>query len=865
MDNSQFYSKTNQYRQIFKRRWLPALVTFVTVSTWGIVSTAIKPDLYEAEVKLKLPKTNAMTSIAEPSSELELLSTAPENSSSIKAEAQIIQSAPIIQKTIEQLRLKNSAGKALTVEDFRERLNVTEIPTTELLRITYQNVDPQLAKVTVATLIDRYLENKVTTDKIEVREAKTSLKKQISQAQKELLADERAIAELKTNRQILSPQKEVARLLNSLENIENRLIDAKSQLSNIDSQSQYIEDQLQMDARQALNATTISQSSIVQNIVTRLQELETQLETEQARFNNNHPSIIDLQAKISRQESLLAEQIKNVTGADFFLSKDDPQLAQTKQELAVELITLQSSSVGLTQEIAYLTETKKALKQQIGNFPEIEQQLNRLERELATSQKTYELLENQSSLLAIASLDREPVRVISHATIPDTPISNRSIGYTMAIAFGLLCGTIVIYLLEAKDRSLKTVEKAKQLFGYNWLGIIPSFETTPKFTNFLEAARGQNNLKNKPLAIAPIAIKEQPDSSVSESYRMLQSNLRFLKSDRQTQTIVITSSVSQEGKSTVAANLAGAMAQVGHKVLLVDADFHSPTQHSIWNTYSDSGLSELLTENLDSRLIAEQVMKNLSVIGAGKISSSPATLLDSHKMKDLMYHWTKNYDFVIIDSPALETAADAPILSRIADGVLFVVKPDRINRSQANFAKETLQRSGINVLGLVFNDINPKIDASSHYYRSVEEKGDTSLDRQLTSEPEELWESICRIAQESPQLRLSSVTAPEQLLEVPIDCLEETLARLQKELEKLTSFVKEQEDELIVKRQIVKKLERQVNIAPIPDRFALERELAEEQEKKQMLDRTLVGQRSNLARKREIMRQYQEMLAIEPK
>ena len=796
----------------------------------------------------------------------------------------------------------------------------------------------------------------------------------------------------------MSSQQEVSQLLNSLENIENRIIDAKSQLSNINSQSQYIKEQLKIDPQQALNTTTISQSPIVQQTVNQLKELELQLQ--QNRFGKNHPSIIDLKQKIGKQKQLLAEQIKKITGSSFLLSEDNPQLAQTKQELAVELIKLESSSVGLTQEIAYLTEIEENLREKAIAFPTIEQQLNQLERQLTVSQKTYELLENQLSILEVtANQNIDKIRVISNATVPDAPVSTRSVGYILAIALGMLCAAVVVYFLEARDRSLRTVEKAKQLFGYNWLGIIPSFEPTPGLTNRLEAARkndrergsqsgsirttgcgihpvsraemgGRHQLRRKPPqtspcqetspreassskqdltddtrrdagqfplpavwgnprrralpivrkrrksasdvaykrlgfpeatatpqdvypplrgarkcpprqsrrasqrdrdvdlkklepAIASLVVKEQPGSSVSESYRMLQSNLRFLNSERQTQTIVITSSISQEGKSTVAANLAGAMAQVGHQVLLVDADLHAPTQHLICNTYSDCGLSELLSEDLDPRLITEQVMKNLSVVSSGKIPLSPATLLDSIQMKDLMYYWARNYDFVIIDSPSLDTAADAPILGRMADGVLLVVKPDRINRAQANFAKEILQREGINVLGLVFNDINPKVDASGHYYHPLEDKRNALLNRQSASEPEELWDTVCRIAQESHELRLTSVTDAHQLLEAPIAQLEDTIDRLQKDLEKLTAFVTEQEDELFVKRQIVRKLQRKVNLAPIPERFSLEQELAEERENKQMLDRTIVGQRRNLARKKEILSQYKEMLAIE--
>lgn len=445
------------------------------------------------------------------------------------------------------------------------------------------------------------------------------------------------------------------------------------------------------------------------------------------------------------------------------------------------------------------------------------------------------------------------VRVISYATTPNTPVSSSSLGYLSTISLGLISAAGVVYLLEARDSYLRTIKEAKQLFGYNWLGIIPSFNKTE-----LSAIAESDNCSTPPLIV-----RDDPGSSVSESYRMLQSNLRSLNSDRQIQTIVVTSSVSGEGKSTVAANLAGAMAQVGHKVLLVDADLHSPVQKNIWDTEGDYGLSDLLADNLDYRLATETAMNNLSIISSGTISQSPGNLLDSYRMKDLMHYWSRVYDFVIIDSPSLDKAADAPILGRMADGVLLVVKPEEINRSQAEFAKETLEHSGQNVLGIVFNNINPKVDAGGHYYHSLEKEHDVLPQAQLSSgSEEEFWATIIGVSQKSPKLQLSSTINPQQLLDIPVDRLEDTINHLEQDLAELTALVQEQEDELLMKSQIVRKLRRKVKLASIPERFSLEEELAQEQEIKQMLEKTLRGQRCNLARKRQIICQYQEIIQV---
>jgi polysaccharide biosynthesis transport protein len=854
MENSQSLFKTDRYWHIFKRRWIPAVAVFLIISTWGIISTAIKADTYEAEGKLKFQKNSASSSLTNISREQGILSSVTENSNPISTEAEVIQSTPIIEKTIKVLNLKNRRGNSLKVRDFRQKLNVSVIADADILSITYRDSNPQIAKEVVNNLIPNYLESNFKANQAEVLEVKKFLEKQIPEVKQELLNTENSIKEIKTKNKILAPSEEATKLATSLSDLDNRLTEVRGELSNLSSQSDYIKKQLNMNAQQALNATNISQSPAVQQVVIKIKELELQLNQDKTRFTDNNPKIIDLQEKIRLQKQLLANQISSVVG--YQQQPHNLQFSKIQEALAVELIKLESSSVGLSQQVAYLTKIEQDLQKKAANLPEIEQQLTQLERQLKVSQKTYELLKNQLSLIEVAANQNiNNVRVIAYATVPDAPVSSRSVGYIAALALGLISASAIVYFLEARDRSLKTVKEAKQIFGYNWLGLIPAFE------------RSQSQLatlaESNPLILPPLIVRDEPNSSVSESYRMLQSNLRSLSGDRQVQTIVVTSSVSGEGKSTVAANLAGAMAQVGHKVLLVDANLHSPVQQSIWNTYSDYGLSNLLAENLDSQLATEVVMKNLSVIASGTTPLSPGNLLDSYRMKDLMHYWSRIYDFVIIDSPSLDRAADAPILGRMADGILLVVKPEEINHSQANFTKETLEASGQNILGIVFNNINPKVDVNNCYYRPFKEQHNVLPQAESSSQNnEEFWDTILRLAQESPKQKLNSTSTIDlqQLGETPVEQLEETIDCLQQDLAKFTTLVKEQEDELFLKKQVVRKLQRKIALASGPERLILETELTQEQEHKQLLDETLIGQRRNLAKKSHILRQYQEIL-----
>jgi capsular exopolysaccharide synthesis family protein len=344
---------------------------------------------------------------------------------------------------------------------------------------------------------------------------------------------------------------------------------------------------------------------------------------------------------------------------------------------------------------------------------------------------------------------------------------------------------------------------------------------------------------------------------------MLQSNIKFLNSGRSVNSIVITSSTAQEGKSAVAANLAASMAQVGNKVLLVDADLHHPMQHNIWDTHNDRGLSNVVAEQLDPRMVVEEVLPNVDLITAGTTIPSSATLLDSPRMRMLIDYWSETYDYVIIDTPSLDLTADAPIMGRIVDGVLLVVKPGSVDRAQASFTKEILDQSGLNMLGIVFNGVASQFDSRSYSLPPIQEPNFAQPLNKLSGnsdQGDELWDAISLLAKESKKGRLASNLDDSELRQAPLEKLEKMVFHLQQDLSDLTKLVKEQEDELSTQRHKVKKLQRQATIASENELLQIENQLNQEQERKNMLDETLVGQRRNLEKRRAMLHQYQQVL-----
>jgi capsular exopolysaccharide synthesis family protein len=202
---------------------------------------------------------------------------------------------------------------------------------------------------------------------------------------------------------------------------------------------------------------------------------------------------------------------------------------------------------------------------------------------------------------------------------------------------------------------------------------------------------------------------------------MLRANLNFMSADKELKVIVVTSSVPKEGKSTVAANLATAMAQMDRQVLLIDGDLHSPVQHKIWDLMNNQGLSNLIIKEEEITATIKKVMPNLDILTSGIVPPSPASLLDSQRMATLMANFSDKYDYVIVDTPALNVAADAVTLGQMADGVLLVVRPGIVDSVNATFARELLAKSGQNVLGQVVNGVIVKNEPHSYYYFQKED------------------------------------------------------------------------------------------------------------------------------------------------
>jgi capsular exopolysaccharide synthesis family protein len=312
------------------------------------------------------------------------------------------------------------------------------------------------------------------------------------------------------------------------------------------------------------------------------------------------------------------------------------------------------------------------------------------------------LLSSYSNIGLAEANSGATVTVVSPATRPSVPILPQTVRNTLlAAAVGAMLGVGLAFLIEYLDDTVKTPEDL-QLASLSVVGIVQRVNHHDKS------------------GTPQVFTLSQSRSLAAEAYRTLRTNLQFSSLDRPLRSLVVTSAVATEGKTTTAANLAVVMAQAGKRVVLVDADLRRPSAHKVFGLSNGTGLTIALVEEPSALngYLQETEIENLRVLSAGPVPPNPQELLGSQRMEELLDKLEEVADVVVLDTPPTLVVADANVLAARADGVLLIVNTGHTRRAAVQRAAEGLRQVGANLLGGVLNMVDTGGGRSAYYYHS---------------------------------------------------------------------------------------------------------------------------------------------------
>jgi polysaccharide biosynthesis transport protein len=703
------------YGLVLKRRWWVTLSVFAAAITAAALAASVQKPSYQATGQL-LFQSNRASSLTGVGEKIGALESLKREGNPLDTQAVIVQSLPILQQVVDNLHLKDRAGQSLRADALM--IKVDPIVGTDVLKVAHTADHPEQAAKVVNQVMQSYISNNIQTNRAEAIAAGKFIEQQLPGTADELEQAASALQQFRTDHQIIELTKETAAMVDTLNKLDDQLNQARAQLTDVSAQAEELRRQVGMDLQQAVNVASLSQIPGVQELLGELQKVQAKLVTEQARYTDEYPTIVTLKAQAESLHSLLQERVTQAIGPAE-ITPGQLQIGTLKQTLITNLVQLQVQRLGLGQKIGALTTLQTNYQQKASLLPSLEKQQGDLERRLVGAQKAYENLRNRLQEIRVAeSQNVGNARIIQAAPVPQKPTGSYKLLLIAAGGLvGLFLGVAAAFLVDLIDRSLKTPKEAQTLYGYALLGLIPKFETllaTSQDSAFAAVSKR-------------VVVTTTPRSWIHEAYQMLYANLKFSSLDKKARTIVVSSAISQEGKSEVSANLAAAIAQSGRQVLLVDADMRYPTQHTLWGLENTIGLSNAIVEPDDLPRCVRSISPTLSVLPAGIRPPDPPALLDSESMATLVALFAQTYDYIIFDAPPLVGMADATLLGKLVDGVLLVVRPGVADSTSARAAKTLLGQSETKVLGMVVNGVNARPDLPS--YRDDENHRQPSVEK----------------------------------------------------------------------------------------------------------------------------------------
>jgi polysaccharide biosynthesis transport protein len=677
-----------QYLLKLRRRWKPATIVFLATVGSSILFSLFLQDTYQSTGKL-LFKQNTEASLTGIGEEASKLTAFDINETPLNNEVEKIIAAPVLQETIDQLELTNDEGEPLKPKDFAKKLTVEMVGGSDVLEVTYDDKDPKVAAEVVNSLMNIYVREQIRSNQAEPANAKEFINRQLPAIEAKVQSAESDLEKFRTANSIIDLQEEKKIIVQEMGSINRQIADVGASYQGKQAQTQALQNQLKLDLRQAIAANQLGSTPFVKSTLTELANTETALAKERQRFNDNHPSIVSLNEKKANLRNQLEETVASTVGEGVAVSDGVLNTGENnKQTMLENYINLKIDELSLQQQLTSIAGAQEKYNNRAQALPTLEKTEQELVRKTETANKTYKaLLESLQQVRLAENQQTGNVEIIETAITPEQGSSGRLAVVALGVLAGLLFSNLTAIFLELRDRTIKSIPELKKKISYKVLGVLPQ----------IEGYQQQG-----------VLVKEEPDSYVSELYRMLQANLKFVTSQRSPKVILVTSSIPGEGKSTITANLGAAIAQLGRHVLLIDGDLRKPSQKNIWRVGEVTGLPEVIREQKPLAKAIHQPMPKLDLLLTNGRVPNPLALLDSPEMGELIAQGRKTYDLVLIDAPPLPVTADVLTLSKMVDGILFISRLGVVEQESAELAREALISIEPSILGMVINGVKSR-------------------------------------------------------------------------------------------------------------------------------------------------------------
>ena len=620
----------------------------------------------------------------------------------------VMRSSLLLQRAADILRPEYPK---ITAQEIKANLKLRQVleekVNTKIVEATYTANDPVKAEKVLEAVYKVYQIYNREQQQQRLQKGLKFINEQIPVVSKTVDQAENKLEQFRKNYNLIDPEQQATAVSQSMNAIAQERQVIRAQYKDLQARYNALQQQLARSPQQALVASRLSQSSRYQTLLNELQKTELALSQRRVTFTDEDPQIKKfLEQRQNTIEMLKSEggrvvgkQAQSEATGENILSQG--QFSGIDLNLTNQLVDVQTNLNALRARDVSLEQTQKQLRTDLNRFPVLLAEYNRLQPLLQINRnKLQQLLQAQQELSLEIARGGFDWQALEEPKQGQQIGPNLKLNLLLGLVAGLMLGGVAAFLREAVDDSVHTSEELEKQVELPLLGMTPEL---PKN----KLAKPQISLPfGKPQFLAPWTVQVSNWPPTWESLDLIYKNIQLMNELASFKSLMVTSAVAGEGKSTLALGLALSAARLHQRVLLIDADLRRPNLHEMLNLPNEQGLSTLLSS--DATLPGQGVVQSsgafIDILTAGPLPSDPANLLSSQRMRELIAEFEKNYDLILLDAPPVLGMVDAMIAASLCTGVVLVSRVGQVTKTELTQARAMLNK--LNVIGVVANGVN---------------------------------------------------------------------------------------------------------------------------------------------------------------
>ena len=564
---------------------------------------------------------------------------------------------------------RGEARERALIEPVLKALTIEPVRNSRLVKLNFDSPDPKLSARVANAWADAFIASNLERRFDASSYARKYLEERLAQLKGKLEDSEKALVTFATDEQIVSVGEDQPSL--SAQNLgELNASLAQAQAARIKAEAAW----QQASAGDGLGLPQVVSSQLIQKLRESRSLLTAEYQQKLGTFGADYPSMQELAGRIAETDRQIAGEVNNI-----------------RTSIRLEYDTARQRELLLEQRL-------QGLKDDVLDLQGRSIQYNILKREAGTNRELYDgLLQRYKEIGVVGSIGANNISVIDRADVPERRHSPRlSLNLAVGLLLGGFAGVLAAFLMHHLDRTVHSPEALAKATQLPLLGAIPKL----------------------PAGITPVAAAADLRSAFAESYRSVRTALQFATSNGLPRSLLITSASPSEGKTTTAMELARNIAQLGKRVVLVDADLRNPSIHRVTGLGNSNGLSNVLAGSAQLLQVVQAGSEpTLSIITSGPLPPNPPELLAGDRLPALLQELRDRFDVVVLDGPPVLGLADAPLLAHQAEATVLVATAEQTRKDALQGALGRLGAVQGRVIGTLLTrfDLSRKGEAYGGY------------------------------------------------------------------------------------------------------------------------------------------------------